>query len=338
MHFTLRFAVLSAFISLAAALTLPVFFNGPYPHPPGPTFDRDVSKLYMHEIRQLKPKIVLLGDSILTKGVDEVAFEEEINLTTYKMDIPGSASALWYLAVKSNIVPSNPPPRYLVILFRDTLLTAPTFRATGPYFGLIEKFASPNDALLLERAYLVQVSPLQAAAEMYFPLYTYRAEIRESLDAGLRHSLPALADCDAECADDTMQNRLSDIQPDIFAASVIQAEQDLYAPERLNFAVQVERSFLPEIIRLANQRGIQLIFVRAPIRIFPNLASEPDGLEIYMTDLTDYLAERAIPLLDLAWVEGIGSEHFSDPHHMTLEGKTIFTKLLANELEDFIEE
>jgi hypothetical protein len=336
MHFTLRFAALSTLISLVTSLSFPVFFNAPYPHPPGPTFDRDVTKLYLREIQQLKPQIVFLGDSILTKGVDAAVFEEEIKLTTYKMDIPGSASALWYLAVKSNIAPSNPPPRYLIILFRDTLLTAPAFRATGPYFGLIDKFAGQKDELLLERAYLAQLSPLQAALEMYFPLYTYRAEVRESLDAGLRHSLPSLVDCDSECADDTMQIRLSDIQPDIFGASIIRAEQDLYAPERLNFAAQVERSFLPETVRLAQARGVQLIFVRAPTRIFPNIGSEPDGLKTYMTDLTGYLAERDIPLLDLGWVAGIGSEHFTDPHHMSPEGKEIFTAVLVDAMKDLL--
>lgn len=337
MRLTVRFAALSALIIVSTALIFPVYFNGPFPHPPGPVFDRDVTRLYRREIEQQKPEILFLGDSILTKGVDAAVFEEAINLPTYKMDLPGSASALWYLAVKSNIAPSNPPPRYLIILFRDTLLTAPTFRVAGPYFGLVDKFAGQNEALLLERAYLVQLSPIEAGLEMYFPLYTYRAEVRESVDAGLRHILPALVDCDSSCADDTMQNRLSDIQPDIFAASIIQAEQDLYAPEELNFAVQVERSFLPEIVRMTEQRGIQLILVRAPIRIFPDRQSEPQGLATYMDGLGGYLAQRDVHFLDLAWVEGIESWHFSDPHHMTVEGKAIFTGILIEALKDLIQ-
>lgn len=337
MYLTVRFAALLALLSLASLFTFPSFFNGPYPHPPGPTFNKDVTGLYLRQIEQQRPEVVFLGDSILTKGVDEAAFEETIGLPTYKMDIPGSASALWYLAVKSNIAPANPPPRYLIILFRDTLLTAPTFRATGPYFGLIDKFAGPRDSLLVERAYLVQLSPLQAALEMYFPLYTYRAEVRESVDAGLRHTLPALADCGGVCADDIMQSRLSDIQSDIFAASIIQAEQDLYIPEALDFAVQVERSFLPEIVHLTETRGIQLIVVRAPIRIYPDRESEPDGLNTYMAGLRSYLQEKDVPFLDLAWVAGIESEHFTDPHHMTVEGKAIFTAILIEAVKNLIQ-
>jgi len=336
MQFTLRFAALSALISLVTSLSFPVYFNGPYPHPPGPTFDRAVSKLYFHQISQRGSVLVFLGDSILTKGVDEAAFEEQTGLRTFKLDIPGSSSALWYLVLKSNLVPSDPPPRYLVVLFRATMLTAPAFRVTGPYFGLIDKFAGRKDELLLERAYLAQSSPLQTALEMYFPLYTYRAEVRESLDAGLRHTLPGLLDCASACADDAMAYALGEVQPDILATFIIQAEQDLYAPEQLDFAAQVERSFLPEMVRLAQSRGIQLIFVRTPTRIFPNIGSEPDGLETYMKDLTGYLAERDIPLLDLGWVAGIGSEHFTDPHHMSPEGKEIFTAILVDAMKDLL--
>jgi hypothetical protein len=336
MHFTLRFAAITALIALAAAITFPFFFNGPYPHPPGPTFDRDVSRLYLREIEQRKPRVVFLGDSILTKGLGEAAFELQTGVPTYKLDIPGSSSALWYLVIKSNIVPSDPAPRQLIVLFRDTMLTAPTFRVTGPYFGLIDKFAGRNEENLVEKAYLVQLSRLQAAAEMYFPLYTYRAEIRESLDSGLRHAIPALLDCDSACADDALQHGLGDVQPDVFAASIIRAEQALYLPEHLDFSLQVESSFLPEMIRLTQERGIRLIFVRAPTRIFPSAADEPEGLKTYITDLTSYLAERDVPLLDLAWVDRIKTEHFSDPHHMTVEGKAIFTEILINELESYI--
>ncbi len=333
---TFRYIILLAIVLLAVSFSLPRLFRGPYPHPPGPTLDKAVSKLYQHEIEQQHPVLVLLGDSLLTKDVDAPTLQTRLRLPTYKLDIPGSSSALWYLVEKSNIVPANPAPRYLLILFRDTILTAPAFRTTGPYFGLIDKFASPNDTLLLERAYLSQIGPVQAALESYFPPFTYRSELRESIDSGLRHIAPRLTGCDSACADDAMQKTLGDIQPDIFAASIIQAEQALYTPEQLDFPAQVDRSFLPEIIRLAQEHGIQLILVRAPVNVFSNPADVPPGLGTYVAGLGSYLAEKHVPMFDLSQVEGIGPSQFTDPHHMTLEGKAIFTEALARALEEYI--
>jgi hypothetical protein len=80
------------------------------------------------------------------------------------------------------------------------------------------------------------------------------------------------------------------------------------------------------------------VFVRAPTNLFPNPAAEPHGLETYVQNLQTYLSERGISLFDLAHMPQIGPEHFSDPHHMTPEGKSIFTQVLAETLQPLLEE
>ena len=156
---TLRFFIVLTDLLLAASFLLPIYFNGPYPHPPGPVFDQAANRNYLHEIEAQQPEIVLLGDSQLTKGVEKALFQSRTDTSTYKLDIPGSSSALWYLMLKNNILPARPAPRLVVVTFRDTLLTAPTFRTTGPYFGLIDRFARPADTFLIERAYIAGMSP-----------------------------------------------------------------------------------------------------------------------------------------------------------------------------------
>jgi hypothetical protein len=332
MRLLVRFAVILLLL-LGGSLLLPAAFHGPYPHPPGPVFDAQISRRYLHEIEQQRPRLVLLGDSMLTKDVDLESFQSLSGVRSYKLDIPGASSALWYLVLKTNIGPAQPAPRTVVILFRDTMLTAASFRTTGPYLGMIDKFAAPEDALLIERAYLAQMSPLQAALERYFPPYTYRLSMRDALDARLRHAVPALRRCDGACADAAMSDVLGDVSPELFARSIRQAEQVLYTPGELDFAARVDSSFLPAIIELSKAGGIRLIFVRAPTNVFPDLAEEPEGLKQYFAALTAYLAERNVPLLDLSRAEGIGPAQFVDPHHMTLEGKATFTRLLADALK-----
>jgi hypothetical protein len=329
MRLTLRYLALLGTLLIFTSFFLPVFFNGSYPHSAGPAFDRNATRQYLREFEKTHPEVILLGDSILTKGVDLGTFQALSGKSTYKLDIPGSSSALWYLLVNSNIAEAEPAPQALVILFRDTILTAPTFRTTGPYFTLIDKFASPDDTLVLQRSYLVQLTPMQAALEMYFPPYTYRGDLRDKLDAGLRHVLPRQIGCDRECADDAMTNVLGDMRAEVVASSIRGAESAIYTPAYLDFNAQVNQSYLPEIIRLTQKRGIQLIFVRAPTYIFPNPSDEPPALKQYLLDMTAYLAARDIPLVDLSQVQGIGPAQFIDPHHMSPEGKAIFTPVFA---------
>lgn len=336
MRLTLHTMSLLAALLAFASLTLPAWFRGEYPHPAGPAFDKFATRQYLREAERIRPEVLLLGDSILTKGVDLPAFQAQIGATTYKIDIPGSSSALWYLLVKSTIVDLEPAPRLLVVLFRDSILTAPTFRTTGPYFDLIDRFAAPDDSLVIECAYLPQLTPMQVTLQEYFPPYTYGESLRAKLDSSLRHLLPQALGCDGECADDAMTNVLGDMRPEVFAQSILQAEAVLYSPTELDFNARVDESFLPEIVRLAQKRGIQLVFVRAPTNIFPNPADEPPALHTYLADLQAWLATRDIPLIDLSRVDGIGPEQFVDPHHMSLEGKAIFTPIFADVVKAYL--
>jgi len=336
MRLTLRTMSLLAALLVFTSLTLPAWSRGEYPHPAGPAFDKFTTRQYLHEAERIHPEVILLGDSILTKGVDLETFQAQVGVTAYKIDIPGSSSALWYLLVKSTITDLEPAPHVLVILFRDSILTAPTFRTTGPYFDLIDRFAAPDDSLVIERAYLPQLTPLQVTLQEYFPPYTYGEILRVKLDSGLRRLLPQAFGCDGVCADDAMTNVLGDMRPEVFAQSILRAESVLYSPAELDFNARVDQSFLPEIVRLTQERGIQLVFVRAPTNIFPKPADEPPALHAYLADLQAWLAARDIPLIDLSHIDGIGPEQFVDPHHMSLEGKAIFTPIFADAVKAYL--
>lgn len=339
MRLTLRFAVSFFVLLLLASLAVQFAFQGPYPDSPGPHLTPRIAREYLQEIKSQRPQIVLLGDSMLTKDVDADLFQEQTGLATYKLDVPGSASALWYLLLEHNILPAGEPPQTVVILFRDALLTAPSFRADGPYFGMLDKYSSPEDTLFLQLAYVQRMSLAERALDMFLPVYSYRVELLDALGAFQRHTLPSLLGCDVPCSDAAFESVLrSDIPPEVLSGMILSAEQELYSSSALDFDERVAHSFLPEIIALARERGVRLIFVRAPTNLFPNPAAEPDALDAYMRDLRAYLDERGLPLLDLAHVPPIRPEHFSDPHHMTPEGKAIFTQVLAEALQPLIEE
>ena len=101
---------------------------------------------------------------------------------------------------------------------------------------------------------------------------------------------------------------------------------------KLDFAYQLEHSFLPEIVRMAGEKGMQVVMVRMPTQIFPDPALEPEGLAGYNADLGAYLGAQGIPLLDFEHDPRFPPEDFTEPTHLDAEAKQRFTKILAEAL------
>lgn len=336
MRITVRYFISTIIILVAISFGLQQIHRGPYPIPPGPRLNTEVRKIHQIKIENQKPGIIFMGDSLLRTDVDVAQFEQLTGESSYKIDIPGSASALWYLILKNNIIPASHTPRVVIIFFRETMLTAPSYRVTGPNFKSVDEFASPKDTLFLQRAYLNNMSLGEQVLGGFFPLYSYRNELKEDLDTLLRHILPELLlNCDSNCADDSYNSLLGseNWSRDMLDQSIGQADEPLYKPEQFEFRARVGMSFLPEMIQLAHQKNIKLIFIRMPIKTYSH-KDEPDGIKSYMQALRTYLDANNISLIDLAWDERIKPEYFVDPHHMNRDGMQIFTGILAEAVKD----
>jgi hypothetical protein len=133
---------------LLSGLILPARYALPYPQTLGPTFDPIVKQDYTKAISAGKPEVVVIGDSFVVFGVDRKLLTQELGAETYVMGLPGSTSAAWYLMLKNVIIEADVTPKYVVLPFRDTILTLPTYRTTGYYFEIVDNFARPNEPLL----------------------------------------------------------------------------------------------------------------------------------------------------------------------------------------------
>jgi len=322
------------------SFTLPLHFDISYPAPLGPQFDARSKIEHLEYIEAHRPEMVLIGDSQLYLGVDQEQLSGELGAVTYKIAIPGSGSAVWYLLMKNSVAESSYAPHVVVVVFRDTLLTVPAYRATGRYFDLVDDYARRNEPLLLERAYLNQMGPLEKAAEQYFPLYSARREIREGVDGDLRYALPSLLGCASACVDNAINTVFGRerLDPAALSQAIDAAQQTMFTPAALDFSTEVGRSFLPEMIRIAQERGIRLVFVRLKTLIYPMLATQPPALREYISLLGAYLAQKDAVLLDFGQDERIQPEYFFDELHFTAEGMGVFTHLLAEELQPILAE
>jgi hypothetical protein len=336
----LQYSAILLTLIVASWIVIPARYNISYPRDVRPQFDKYIRRNYVNAIEAQHPDIVLLGDSMLYPAVNQTVLSERLNKKIMAVGLPGSASTLWYLIVKNNILEAQSPPKYLAIFFRDTMMTVPGYRVTGRYFEQIDEFAGPKDGELIKRAYLNQMNPLEKLAEAWFPPFGSRWSIRRGIDSRIRYTLPSLKlGCEQACMDNAMEVVFGDMNMarNFLSDALAAADDYLYSNTALNFDQQIGESFLPELIQLTRERNIQLILVRMRILRFVVPGSEPPGLSKYNQGLSDYLAANGVIYLDYSRETRLSHDEFADPLHMNSAGQAIFTDLFAQDLLKFIQ-
>ena len=335
-------AFLAGLLAIAGlSLFLPRHYGVPYPKPLGPRLSTYPRQSYMRDIETSHASLVLLGDSLLDLGVNADELAGTLGRPVTNIAVHGSASSTWYLITRHNVVTADPPPDVLVIVFRDSILTAPGYRVQGKYYtDVVYENTNFDDTLFVQYSFINLMSPAEKLAEQYIPLYGQRLDVREAIDYRLRHTLPSwLLACDANCTNQAMDGvfQASNFETGTLSDAIAGAEAYLYMPANLDFDARVEQSYLPEIIRMTRERGIQLVLVRFKTWIFPNAASEPADLQAYMHALSDYLEANQVVLLNYAFDARLPEEYYIDPFHMNAAGRAAFTQILAEDLRPILE-
>jgi hypothetical protein len=335
----LRYLSLLAIMIAISWVAIPCWLHLDFPRQPGPEFDPLVRTHYIKELNKDKPDIAIIGDSTMRYGVDLDMLSELTGKKITSIGVPGSSSAFWYLVIKNNLVLAEHRPDYVIIVFRDTLLTAPGFRVHGGYLVKMDEYAAQQEPVLLERAYLNQMGQIEKWAEQYFPLYGARNHIRKKIDSQIRYTSPGwLLGCNQQCVEDGMSKVFitADLEPGQLRDALASAEKYLYTPAQLDFQRQVNRSFLPEMIRLTKDRGIQLVVVRMKSEMKGAGNSDASAIRQYVADLSEYLDEQGVIFLDYGRDPKFGSEYFKDAIHLNTQGKTLFTQTLAEGLNEVL--
>lgn len=338
MRFFLKFGLILTIIVIATSILLPTSYGLTFPRNPGPVTDKQVRTNHLQYLEENHPQIVLMGDSTLALGIDPDVLSKQTGKSIYKIDIPGSASALWYLILKNNIAESSYKPEFVLIIFRDSILTAPGYRVHGSYFELVDEYARRSEPLFIQNSFVNLMNPLEIAAEKYFPLYVTRTQIRNKVDAGIRYLIPPFFGCDENCVDYSLGEIFlgADLEPKALLNAVGAAESYLYTPEQLNFTAQVNNSYLPEMIQIAKERDIKLVFVR--VKVETENSSTNLQLADYLEELRGYFKEQGTYLLDFGDDPRLTHEYFRDVIHLNEEGKALFTQMVGDGLKDIFNE
>jgi len=333
MRLFLKFGLILTIVIIVSSVLAVDAYDVEFPRHPGPTLDKQLRKNYQEIIDSDQPQIVLMGDSTLVLGVDPSLLSERTGKSVYNVGIPGSASALWYLILKNNIAQTDYKPDYVLIIFRNTMLTAPEYRVQGSYFEQLDEYARQNEPVLIEKSFVNFMNPLEVQAERFFPLYVARTNIRNAIDARIRYLAPPIFGCDRNCTDYGLGDLFSgnDLEPGVLNNAIGAAESNLYKPGSFDFDSQVEKSFLPDMLEIANNNDLKLVFVR--IKVESGYEGSP-VLENYIDKLRDYVEERNAIMLDFGDDPRITDDAFRDAVHFNKDGKRIFTELVGDALTD----
>lgn len=327
------FLLFTLIIGIVISLLITQRYEETYPKQVGPEFDAFVRYNHQDYLNENMPDMVLLGDSTLKDSVDFEELSEILEMDVYGVAIPGSTTALWYLILKNNIITADHKPDYLVIFYRETLMTTSDYRVDGNYFATIDEYAFEKEPLLLELSYLQKYTATERWALSWLPLYGERMRFRESIDYRIQNSLPGWTGCRVGCVEqahiDVFEGAIDDSAIQEFQEL---SENYLWRIDKLLFARQVKRSFLPEMVRMAHLNDIQLILVE-----MKTYRSQPSVitaflLEKYQQDLVTYCEENDIKMISFADDPRLVREWFPDGFHLKDDKKTEFTDMFADEL------
>jgi len=282
------------------------------------TFDAEMRADYREQIDRQEPEVIILGDSSISFLNAEIV-SDLLGKKTMVFAFPGTGSAYWYLFIRNQLFLAKHRPQYFILFFRDSTLTAPTYRVQGEYLIRLEEMASDWDEDVYQLAINAPKPEIMQVLEAYIPLLAYRMDIYAAFIEFSRGFLPFIIfqssekDLNSEYESVFERERIND---QLWEVELRNQDISLYSQEALNFSGNVYRSFLPAIIRDLRMMGIKPIFVRAKYRSHAAGDADSQMLSRYMKDITQFFKEENLIYTDLSTEKGLTVDMFEDNFHI----------------------
>lgn len=273
-------------------------------------------------VREAQPQYVVIGDSMAGIRINPATLSRRVGRSVAGLYHPGSPVAYWYLAFKNLVVHNELKTiRGAVFFFRDDQLT--TQVVVDPL--LLDRVARDEEPELdrvLAAHRLGRFSGVHRAARSAYEYDRTRLWLE-----------PRLTRAPAMVADNP-ESLLASLNTELFALDKLRKFEasDLAQAddEMLDFDRQVDRSLLPAILRMADDAGIRVAFVRAqrrPTETGPPAQSE--ALTAYLKKLEQYLTARGAYYHDDRGDPAQSLSIYADGDHLTGRGRELYTERFA---------
>jgi hypothetical protein len=173
------------------------------------------------------------------------------------------------------------------------------------------------------------------------PLYNRKHDIRKYVDEAIKNKITAaLVDSKPDAVDRAVHSTFNDAAfiPALLNKAQLKAERLENEDQHHHFKHELNHSFLPAIIELANEQHIKLLFVRIKRRRYLSPDAEDVEVQRYIADLRNFLSKNHAGFIDFTHNHLIGRKHFGHGDHLNREkGRPLFTRLLAENMRPIID-
>jgi hypothetical protein len=299
--------------------------------PPEPRQPFDAAQ--RSRLKKLKPDIVLLGNSMVNSRFSESALTRLLKPRRVAViGVGGSKSAYWYLALKNVILPVTRPKKIL-LFYRRRELTTPRARAVGPEHRRLDRVTPADDPFVEEKLAPRWEQPISRLGWMLgrlAPVGRLHALVAPRLDELASSTAGFVAGASGRMASRQALSRVFDV--DELRASDL--EPTLATEEKETFEEALPRSFLPAIVELVRERGVELTFVR--VRTRENaLGRKSRRRKGGYDDMLDrYIRRQGAKHLDLSRDEWETISLFGEGDHIAPRHRRRYTRLFVEHHRD----
>lgn len=269
-------------------------------------------------VRQVQPEFVVIGDSMAGIRIDPLHLSRLTHRRVVGLYQQGSPVAYWYLAFKNLAVENDLTSlRGAIFFFRDDQLTTQVQVAPGS----LDRVAKDREPALDRLLAADRLGPFSGVHRAARSIYQY--------DRTRLWLEPLLTRAPAVSA-----SQIEQINTQVFALDRLRkfdaADLAEARDEALQFSANIDRSLLPEIVRLARQSGVHLAFIRVQRR--PTAEGPPPqskALQDYTRSLAAYLTANGAYYFDDWGDVDEPLSLYADGDHLTGEGRVRYTENFA---------
>ena len=299
----------------------------------GAELRRPFNERPLRALEKARARGVLVGDSMLETRIDPQVLSAAAGERWAVLAQPGASSAIWYLMLKNLVAVQVPPPRTVIIFFRDRQLTLPMHRTAGGYSPTTETFMrgpEPVLAEVLQTAARQQQPWLERLSQAVYPVQWRREAMRDKIQSWALDAVASSAE----------YGKVRDGARDIFKLQSLRQDSGLdfemqeggqkgMDPEDHDFSAAAPRSFLPRIIDLAREKNIRLVFFR--VKRKPTSTGQPPHesptLPAYVRELRAYVEAGGALLVDETRDAEVTRDFYGADDHVALGMIQPYTEL-----------
>lgn len=305
-----------------------------------------------------RPEWVLVGNSMLNCRVDADYLEQLSGYRVFKLSFSGTKSAMWFLMLKTIVVPSGVKPKCVSIFFRDRDMTQPALRVLDNH-EMIERLGGrqqPEWNLVMgdyDTAFQTPWSRLKDQIAMGMDALLPGDKMREWARGKLQKSafnfVPfAVGNDEAHWRKErnavlSMDHMRGGGKATKDEAREIQLEiaEKIVSNQTIQFDPAPEHSFLPHIVALAKQHDITLHFHRIKTNpSMPNPQTEAElAVPAYLAAMRSYLESHGCLYTDECSESEITASMYLDYLHIKSEptNQHAFMKILWRNIQPEID-